>query len=213
MSGSQFWPEAVDAFLSIPRDRLGGHQGADLRKLRPLMTRRTPLLRATLAALAVLVALVAVLGMWQVVAARDSQRAQIGNGELTAARLASSAVSNAVTSRLDTLDNLANLSGSANFVATNSAPVISATIDELLKLTRSSRACRIIGAQRHRHRERAGVARRPEACSAAPAVVRRGARARGAPASLIPSRNRPAAWPSSWRRRCAAAPPGRCWAW
>ena len=96
------------------------HQGADLRKLRPLMTSRTPLLRATLAALAVLVAMVAVLGMWQVIAAGNSQRTQIGNGELTAVRLASSAVASAVTSRLATLDNLADLSGSATFVTTNS---------------------------------------------------------------------------------------------
>jgi PAS domain S-box-containing protein len=110
------------------------------------MARRTPLLGVTLATLAVLVAMVAVLGMWQVIAARNSQRAQIGNGELTAARLASSAVANAVTSRLDTLDNLADLSGSASFLATNSPQVISATVGELLKLYPEFSSMSIVGA-------------------------------------------------------------------
>ncbi len=98
------------------------------------MARRNPLLRSTLAAIAVLVALVAILGVWQVVAARDSQRAQIVDGELTAARLAASAVSSSVTSRMETLTNLAGQAGAANFIATSSPTVIGATVGELLKL-------------------------------------------------------------------------------
>src|SRR5580698_989167 len=64
--------------------------------------------RLAIAALTFLVAVVAVLGTWQVLAARSSQRAEIENGEVSAAHLASSALASALASRLDLLSNLAH---------------------------------------------------------------------------------------------------------
>lgn len=63
--------------------------------------------RLAVGALAVLVAVVAVLGTWQVVAARSSQRTEVEDGELNAAHLASSALGSALKSRLQLLSNLA----------------------------------------------------------------------------------------------------------
>ena len=64
-------------------------------------------LRAAVIALVLAVVVVGALGAWQVTAARDSQRTQIVNGELTAARLASSAVASGISSRLQLVSNLA----------------------------------------------------------------------------------------------------------
>jgi PAS domain S-box-containing protein len=72
------------------------------------MTRRAPQTRLVPGALVLLVALVAVLGGWQVVAARSSQRHEIENGEVTAAHLASSALAAALESRLELISNLAS---------------------------------------------------------------------------------------------------------
>jgi len=68
---------------------------------------RSPRLRAAIVALVIAVVVVGALGAWQVTAARDSQRTQIVNGELTAARLASSAVQSGISSRLQLVSNLA----------------------------------------------------------------------------------------------------------
>src|ERR1700722_8495749 len=68
---------------------------------------RSPRLRAAIVALVIAVVVVGALGAWQVAAARDSQRTQIVNGELTAARLASSAVQSGISSRLQLVANLA----------------------------------------------------------------------------------------------------------
>jgi len=89
-------------------------------------------LRVVLGALGGLVGLVAVLGAWQVLAARDSQRSQILGGELTAARLASKTVASAVQSRLQLLDNLANQPGSTSLVTP--APTLDQIVVELLRL-------------------------------------------------------------------------------
>ena len=51
--------------------------------------------RLAIAALAFLVVVVAVLGTWQVLAARSSQRSEIEAGEVSAAHLASSALASA----------------------------------------------------------------------------------------------------------------------
>jgi PAS domain S-box-containing protein len=69
--------------------------------------RRLPHIRVALAALALLIALVALLGTSQILTARHSQRREIDNGELTAAHLASSALSSALSSRLQLISNLA----------------------------------------------------------------------------------------------------------
>lgn len=71
------------------------------------MTRPSAQPRLVLGALVLLVALVAVLGAWQVVAARSSQRQQIESGEVTAAHLASSALAAGLASRLQLVSNLA----------------------------------------------------------------------------------------------------------
>ena len=68
---------------------------------------RSPRLRAGLAALVLTVVVVGALGAWQVSADRGSQRTQIIDGELTAARLASSAVESGMLSRLQLVTNLA----------------------------------------------------------------------------------------------------------
>ncbi|MFZ0666348.1 MAG: cache domain-containing protein, partial [Acidimicrobiales bacterium] len=75
--------------------------------------RRSPRLRAAISALVLAALIVAALGAWQVSAARDSQRAQIINGELTAARLASSAIASGISSRLQLVSNLAGQNGVA----------------------------------------------------------------------------------------------------
>jgi two-component system phosphate regulon sensor histidine kinase PhoR len=69
---------------------------------------RSPRLRAGLAALVLTVVVVGALGAWQVSADRGSQRTQIIDGELTAARLASSAVESGMLSRLQLVTNLAD---------------------------------------------------------------------------------------------------------
>ncbi len=69
--------------------------------------RRSPQLRAAIVALVLAVVVVGALGAWQVAAARDSQRNQILNGELTAARLAASTVESGMLSRLQLVSNLA----------------------------------------------------------------------------------------------------------
>jgi PAS domain S-box-containing protein len=74
--------------------------------------RRSPvLIWSAFVALALLVALVAVLGAWQVASASSSQRKQIETGERTSAHLASSALSSALTSRLEQVTNLASEPG------------------------------------------------------------------------------------------------------
>jgi PAS domain S-box-containing protein len=74
--------------------------------------RRSPILiRSAFGALALLVAVVAVLGAWQVASASSSQRNQIETGERTSAHLASSALSSALTSRLEQMTNLAGEPG------------------------------------------------------------------------------------------------------
>lgn len=71
------------------------------------MTERRPLhVRAALTALVLLVGLVAVLGTWQVVAARSSQQSDILAGEASAARLGGNALSDALSGRLELLTNL-----------------------------------------------------------------------------------------------------------
>jgi PAS domain S-box-containing protein len=91
-------------------------------------------LRLVFGALAGLVVLVAVLGTWQVLAARGSQRNQIVGGELTAARLASSAVSSAVNSRVELLENLAGQPGSSNLVDPGAVVQLQAILEELVLL-------------------------------------------------------------------------------
>ncbi len=70
--------------------------------------RQPVLVRLALGALVLLIAIVAVLGTWQVIAARDSQRSEIENGEVTAAHLASSALQSALGSRLQLVSNVAD---------------------------------------------------------------------------------------------------------
>jgi PAS domain S-box-containing protein len=78
------------------------------------------LVRLALGALVLLVAIVAILGTWQVMAARDSQRNEIENGEVTAAHLAGSALASALASRLELVSNLAEQPAvSKLFTATN----------------------------------------------------------------------------------------------
>lgn len=70
--------------------------------------------RLALVALVMLVGIVAALGCWQVLAARDSQGSEIKNSEVTAAHLASRALASALQSRLEVISNLAeepNLAG------------------------------------------------------------------------------------------------------
>jgi PAS domain S-box-containing protein len=82
--------------------------------MRPIVNSRRPAeVRLAIGALAFLVAIVAVLGTWQVVTARNSQRAEIENGEVAAAHLASSALGSALASRLQLLSNLAGQRGVA----------------------------------------------------------------------------------------------------
>lgn len=108
----------------------GDHGGPSL----GLAHRRRLSIRVVLVALGGLVALVAVLGTWQVLAARNSQRNELFNGELTAAHLASSTVASAVTSRLQLLENLANQPGSSQDVTSNSVAVLEPLLGELLRL-------------------------------------------------------------------------------
>ena len=81
-----------------------------------MSTLRSPRLRAGVTALALTVVIVGALGAWQVTAARDSQRTQIIDGELTAARLASSATGSGIASRLQLVSNLAALSDIAKTI-------------------------------------------------------------------------------------------------
>ncbi|MGH9091069.1 MAG: sensor histidine kinase [Acidimicrobiales bacterium] len=76
--------------------------------------RRPIHIRVAIAALVLLVTLVATLGAWQVVAARNSQRSEIENGEVTAAHLASSALASGLASRLELVSNLAGQPGVSN---------------------------------------------------------------------------------------------------
>jgi len=82
---------------------------------------RRAYLRATLVALVLLVAVVAGLGTWQVIDARNSQRTQIQNGEAVAANLASSAVASALADRLQLVNNLAHQPGAASYFGTDRA--------------------------------------------------------------------------------------------
>lgn len=61
-----------------------------------------------LGALGLLVAIVAVLGTWQVLAARSSQQRELENGQAAEAHLASSALASALASRLELVANLAD---------------------------------------------------------------------------------------------------------
>jgi PAS domain S-box-containing protein len=90
------------------------------------MRGRTSLqIRLTFVALALLVAMVAVLGAWQVASASRSQRNQIESGEKTSAHLASSALSSALESRLELVANLTSKPGiSAAFTAPSSAQAV-----------------------------------------------------------------------------------------
>lgn len=73
------------------------------------MTARRPIqVRLALGALVLLIGIVTLLGTSQVITARNSQRQQIQNGELTAAHLASSALASALASRLQLISNLAS---------------------------------------------------------------------------------------------------------
>jgi PAS domain S-box-containing protein len=67
--------------------------------------------RLALAAVALLVAVVAILGVSQVISTRNSRSSQIADSELTAARLASSALSSALESRLSLVTNLTSVPG------------------------------------------------------------------------------------------------------
>ena len=119
--GTQFWSEAVDAFMSIP-SRCAPERNPR-KEARPVMSPKRPVeVRLAIAALAFLVAVVAVLGTWQVLAARSSQRSEIEAGEVSAAHLASSALASALASRLDLLSNLAgNVSLSSIFTKEKAA--------------------------------------------------------------------------------------------
>jgi PAS domain S-box-containing protein len=75
--------------------------------MRPRRPSRSAEIRLAIGALAFLVAIVATLGTWQVMTARRSQQAEIEDGEVSAAHLASSALRSALTSRLQLLSNLA----------------------------------------------------------------------------------------------------------
>ncbi len=98
------------------------------------LARRRRSLRIVIGALSALVLLVAALGAWQVLAARSSQRAQIVKGELTAAQLAGKTVSNAVSSRLQLLENLASQPGTASFVVQSTSQSLQPVLAELLQL-------------------------------------------------------------------------------
>ena len=76
-------------------------------------TGRSPEARLAIGALSCLVALVAALGVWQVVTARSSQQAELERANANAARLASSALGSALDSRLQLLTNLAHQPGVA----------------------------------------------------------------------------------------------------
>ncbi len=89
--------------------------------------------RLAIAALAFLVAVVAVLGTWQVLAARSSQRSEIEAGEVSAAHLASSALSSALASRLELLSNLAG-NASLSTIFTKAKAAEQATIARTLHL-------------------------------------------------------------------------------
>ena len=79
---------------------------------------RSPIhIRVAIGALVLLIGLVAALGTWQVVSARDSQRSEIENGEVTAAHLASSALASALSSRLELVSNLASQPGVSKLFA------------------------------------------------------------------------------------------------
>jgi len=110
-----------------------------------LARKRRLSLRVVYCALGGLVALVAVLGTWQVLAARTSQRNQLLNGDLTAAHLASSAVSSAVNSRLQLLDNLANQPGSSEDVTANAAETLEPLLSELLLLYPQFSSMSVVG--------------------------------------------------------------------
>ena len=102
--------------------------------------------RLAIAALAFLVAVVAVLGTWQVLAARSSQRSEIEAGEVSAAHLASSALASALASRLDLLSNLAdNVSLSTIFTkakAAEQATIASDTAPDLPRVRQLRRHLR-----------------------------------------------------------------------
>jgi PAS domain S-box-containing protein len=99
------------------------------------MTERRPVqVRLAIAALAVLVGLVALLGTWQVVTARDTQRGEILSGEASAARLAASALGSALASRLGTLTNLADQPQSATLFAPKEASQLAGVVVTLHEL-------------------------------------------------------------------------------
>jgi PAS domain S-box-containing protein len=99
------------------------------------MTDRRPVqVRLAIAALAVLVGLVAILGTWQVVAARSTQREEILTGEASAARLAASALGSALASRLGTLSNLADQPQSASLFSPSQASRLSSVVVALHQL-------------------------------------------------------------------------------
>ena len=93
--------------------------------------RQPALVRLALGALVFLVAIVAVLGTWQVVAARDSQRSQIENGEVTEAHLASSALASALASRLQLVSNLADQPAVSKLFVGTSTSALSELVPEL----------------------------------------------------------------------------------
>jgi PAS domain S-box-containing protein len=81
--------------------------------------------RLAFVALGLLVATVAVLGAWQVFSASSSQRTQIETGEMASAHLASSALSSALTSRLELVTNLAGKPGVSDIFASGNPAELS----------------------------------------------------------------------------------------
>lgn len=84
-------------------------------------------------ALVVVAIVVGVLGAWQVTSARSSQRSQIVNGELTAARLASSALASGMYSRLQLVTTLAN-QNVADLISQESPPQLQKLADQIRAL-------------------------------------------------------------------------------
>lgn len=92
---------------------------------------RPPEARLAIAALSCLVVVVAVLGGWQVLTARSSQRAELERADSNAAHLASSALGSALASRLELLSNLAGQPGIAS-IFTKEKPAQQASVAKTL---------------------------------------------------------------------------------
>jgi PAS domain S-box-containing protein len=87
--------------------------------------------RLAIGAVALMVAVVATLGVTQVFSTRDSRRTDILNGELTAVRLASSAVASSISERLQLVTNLTSAPNFAKVFAPADTKVLPRVMAEL----------------------------------------------------------------------------------